>query len=344
MRRLAIVLVASLTACGFGAVGEPSVRVSPPPPGLRVDQAWRAAVTVRNARPRAFVIARSGVRRTFPLERAGARYRAFVSFPTPGAWHYGVRLAARTLFAGSVLVRPGRPAIQQPFGLVEEPAGTLLVADWRAGIIFRLDLRRREGIVLARVRAPRDLTRAPDSRILVASDREVLELDPATGRVRRVATAGAFIGGLAAAADGTLYVNEDQSRIVRIAGDGTRELLASGLDGVHGVLLTPEGLVVCESFGGRVLRLEGAATRVLARGLANPSYAARAADGALYVSEFLAGRVSRLAPDGSIESVGSVPSPGPVLLDRAGRILVGTLDGSIYRIDPATRRSTLVYP
>jgi hypothetical protein len=61
------------------------------------------------------------------------------------------------------------------------------------------------------------------------------------------------------------------------------------------------------------------------------------------VGEFLAGRISRLAA-GAVEEVASVARPGPVSLDRRGRILVGTLDGSIYRVEPATRSAVRIYP
>jgi hypothetical protein len=58
------------------------------------------------------------------------------------------------VFAGTVDVRGRRPIVEQPFGVVEEASGTILVADSRAGIVYRLDPRRREGTIVARIPAP----------------------------------------------------------------------------------------------------------------------------------------------------------------------------------------------
>jgi outer membrane protein assembly factor BamB len=341
---LGILAAVALTAAAPVEAGGPRIRVSKPPPGLRAGQTWNALVAVSGGRPSAFVIARGRAREAFPLTRRAGGYRARVVFFSPGRWRYGVRIGRKTHFVGSVGVRLRPPILLQPFGIIEEPAGTLLVADWRAGIVYRLDPSRRDGDAVTRIAAPRDLIRAPDGRILVASNDRVFELDPATGAVREVVSAEAFVGGISAAADGTLYLNEDASRIVRLAPNGDRTVLATGLNGVHGILLTPEGLVVCESFSGRVLRLDGTRLEVLAEGLGNPSYAARAADGALYVGEFVAGRVTRLDPSGETTVIASVANPGPVSLDRSGRILVGTLDGHIYRVDPAARTAVRIYP
>ena len=344
MLRPTLLLAVFLAVGATAAAAPPRVAISRPPQPLHVRDTWTATVTVRNVRPRAFVGV-SGRRRVgFPLERVGRRYRAFVSFPTAGLWRYGVRVERRTIFAGSVNVRPFPPLVRQPFGVLEEPERTVLVADWDAGIVYRLDLAHRDGVVLTRVPAPRDLKWAPDrSHVLVASARAVLELDRSTGTTRRLATAEASVGGIDSDGE-ALYVNEDGARVVRIGPDGGRSVLADGLDGVHGLLVTPEGLVVCESFAGRVLLIRGGRVEVLASGLGNPSYAARASDGSLYVTEFLAGRVTRLDPSGGTTPVADVSQPGPISFDRDGRLLVGTLGGTIVRVDATNGRAVRVYP
>ena len=83
---------------------------------------------------------------------------------------------------------------------------------------------------------------------------------------------------------------------------------------------------------------------MLAAGLANPSYAVPAGGGALYVSEFTGNRVSRLDADGEVTPVAAVPMPGPLALDRAGRLLVGLLTGSILRVTPASGAVERLYP
>jgi hypothetical protein len=88
-------------------------------------------------------------------------------------------------------------------------------------------------------------------------------------------------------------------------------VLADGLNGVHGILSTAEGVVICESYAGNV-RLLAPDSRLLtlASGLGNPSYAAPGPDGGVYLTEFSANRLSL----------------------------------RIRRVDPATGQPTLVWP
>lgn len=278
------------------------------------------------------------------MRRARGRYSATVVFPNAGRWRYGVRVGRRVRFAGEVLVLPARPRLQQPFGVVEEADGTMLVADWQGDRIYRLSPKTRDGIVVARIPEPRDLEWTPDGRLLVASGDRVLELDPANGATRVVLDAGVFVGGIAALADGTLFVNEDGTTIARVSPSGRRTVLATGLDGIHGLTWTDKGLVACESYAGRVLRLTGDDMAVLASGLANPSYAAPAVEGGLFVTEFGANRVSHLRADGTAEPLADVPQPGPISITHDGKLLVGSLDGRIYGVDAATGAVRRVYP
>jgi streptogramin lyase len=236
------------------------------------------------------------------------------------------------------------PVLQQPYGIVEENDGKLLVADFRANAVFRLDPSTGEGSVLARVRGPRDLRRTGEGKLLVSSGPNVLELDPTTRTTRVRARAAGPLEGIAQAADGSVYAAEDQARIVRLRSDGSRAILADGLNGVHGILATSEGVAVCESFAGNIRLVTESGMRMLAGGLGNPSYAAEAPDGGLYVTEFSASRVSLVEPSGRVQEVAAVESPGPIAVDRAGLLLVGSLAGEIHRVDPATKRVTRIWP
>ena len=277
------------------------------------------------------------------MTKAGNRYRAFVRFPSSGRWRYGIRLGRHDQFVGSLLVRPAVPVLQQPHGIVQESDGKLLVADFRANAVFRLDPLTGEGSTVVRVPGPRDIRRSPDGKLLVSSGLNVLELD-AAARTTRVMVRGAGpLEGIAPAADGSVYVVEDQARIVRIRRDGLRSVLAQGLNGVHGILGTADGVIVCESFAGNVRLLSESGMRTLASGLGNPSSAAEA-PGGFYVTEFSAGRLSLLTRSGDVTPIASVASPGPVALDASGRPLVGTIDGRIVRVDPGTGRVTQLWP
>lgn len=256
-----------------------------------------------------------------------------------------MRLRKRDHVVGTVAVRGRAPALRMPFGIVEEARGTLLVADFSQSAVLRLHPATGEGRILARVDAPRDLRASPDGNLLVSSGSRVVELDAATGLTRVRARAAGALEGVAPGPDGSVYAVEDQVRVVRLGADGSRSVLADGLNGVHGILPTADGLVLCESYAGnvRVLTPDGG-LRTLASALGNPSYAAPGPHGAVYVTEFSANRLSLVDRSGRVRQVAPVASPGPVALDRRSRLLVGSIDGRIRRIDPATGRTTLVWP
>ena len=280
----------------------------------------------------------------FRLARSGRAYRASVVFPAAGRWRYGVRIGRSDRLVGTVNVRPRVPVLQQPHGVVEEPGGTLLVADFRENAVFRLEPERGEGATLARVPGPRDLRPFAGGKLLVSSGVSVLELDPITGRTRPLARGAAELEGVAPAPNGFFDVVEEQTRIVRLGADGSREVLADGLNGVHGILRTAEGLVICESYAGNVrLLAPDGSLRMLATGLGNPSAAVETPAG-LYVTEFSAGRVSLIARSEAVQSIATVSSPGPIAVDRAGKLLVGQMGGRVSRIDPATGRVTQIWP
>ena len=102
--------------------------------------------------------------------------------------------------------------------------------------------------------------------------------------------------------------------------------------------------MACESYAGNVRLVTEGSTRTLASGLGNPSYAAPAPDGGVYVTEFSANRVSLIERSGAVRALASVSRPGPIAPDGAGRLLVGSLNGTISRVDPLTGRVSRVWP
>jgi sugar lactone lactonase YvrE len=250
-----------------------------------------------------------------------------------------VTAAALALAAAGTAAAP--PALGEPADLVARAGGGFLVTDRARGAVLQVDAARKTARRLARVVEARELA-VSGARVFVTSRERVLTLDVRTGRTKLFARARAYILGLAPAPRGGVYASEDGATIVRIGADGSRTVLATGLDGVHGITPTPAGLVLAESFAGRVLRLDPATGKltVLASGLGNPSFTL--ADGAaLYVSEFAGGRVSRLAA-GRIKPVATIGSPGAIAFDGRRRIVGVTLDGTIFRIERGRART--IYP
>ena len=329
------IAAAALIGCGVGAARPPVVL--PPPPSIHAGDVWVATV---HGRATALVIAAGRSRLSFRLVPRGSVSRARVTFPQGGRWRYGVLIGRRARFVGAVQVLPRRLVLGEPFDIVPGPGRSYLVADRTGDAVDRLDgteLRK-----IASAPGARDLEPTPDGKLLVASGRNVLSLDPATRRVETVATVENDVLGVARAVDGAIVVSDFGSRLVRFAG-GRTDVLATGLDGVHGLLETGDGLVVCESSTGRLLRLSAGRLQVLAQGLQLPSFAAPGPGGTLYVSEFGADRISRVDSSGTATPVAQVPDPAGISATSDGRLLVASLTGRVARVDPASGRVAWLY-
>jgi len=239
-----------------------------------------------------------------------------------------------------------RPVLNQPFDLLPLPKGHLIVTDLPSNAVYDLDPAHRSGRLVARIDQARELQRLRDGGILVSSGNRVLALNPRTGRTTVFATAKNYLLGIALAPDGWLYASEniygsEQTTLVRIRG-ATRQVLA-GLHGVHGILVTSDGLILSESYAGRVLHFDPAtrAIDVLATGLGNPSFTLPAAGGGYFVSEFTGNRISHLWPDGHVTKVADIFKPGPIEFDAQHRIVGVTNTGTIFRI--ADGRARTIY-
>jgi hypothetical protein len=64
----------------------------------------------------------------------------------------------------------------------------------------------------------------------------------------------------------------------------------------------------------------------------------------VHVTEFSANRVSLIERSGAVRALASLSRPGLIAPDGAGRLLVGSLDGTISRVDPITGQVTRVWP
>jgi hypothetical protein len=263
----------------------------------------------------------------------------------------GGRFVAAAAVLAVVFATPAgaaRPALQQPYDLLLLRNGRLVVSDLPAGKVYELDPERHTGRLLARIRDARELQRLPDGRILVTSDERVLALDPRTGRTRPYAKARNDILGLALAPDGGLYASEnvpgqETTTIVHLR-DGRRDVLADGLDGVHGILVTPGGLVLGESYAGRLLRLDPTTNTVavLAKGMTYPGFALPAAGGGWLVSELGRNRISRVSAGGRVTKVADVFQPGAIAYDAHHRLVGISQDGTLFRLEG--RESRRIYP
>lgn len=330
MRRLIVVLLAA----GVCTAAAAPPLVSAPPASIHAGEVWSAKVHARKAT--AVVVATQRKRLAFRIVRRRSVALARVVFPQQGRWRYGIRIGKRTRFVGAVAVLPRRLTLGEPFDIVEERPGSYLIADRTRNAVFRL--RGKNLSRVARVAGARDLEPTANGRVLVASGRNVVALDPSTGRVETIARAENDVLGIATMPDGAIVISDNGSRLVRF-GDDRTEVLLTGLEGVHGLLSTASGLVICESSTGRVLRRAASGrVEVLANGLSLPSFAA-ARSGSLYVSEFGSGEISRIPGT----AVAKVPAPAGISVASDGKLLVASLTGRVARVDPATGKVAWLY-
>ena len=219
------------------------------------------------------------------------------------------------------------------------------------------------GRLVVRIDQARELFPLPDGRVLVSSRARVLALNLRTrkttldgDRAELPARDRARAGRLA---DGSKNVmGSEQTTLVRIRG-GTREVLGE-FHGVHGILVTAEGLILSESYGGRVLHFdpETKAIEVLAGRYPSPPRSPRRAAGTTSASSSApASRTSgrtgtddrcpgpqtgpdrvRLAPPAGrrdAERDGAVPDrprPGTAALSVGSRRLRGVIRDELGRL------------
>ncbi len=216
---------------------------------------------------------------------------------------------ALVLSAGA-LVAPG--ALHEPYRVVVEPTGNLLVADGGSGRIVRVDARTGEQAVYANgLGRVFDLTFGPDHVLYAAAGSRVVRFSRA-GRPHVVARGLRDPTGVAVAPKRVVYVVEsDRDRVVRIAPGGRRRVIAStGLDQPLGIALVGGGLYVSDSHHGRIVRiLAKQKLRAVVRGLALPFSLSPGLDGSLLIVDHVRhdqpGKILRRNGDGSMETLSS---------------------------------------
>jgi streptogramin lyase len=356
MRSLVSIVALTLVLASAASAGE---RLSVSLASSRttaVDARWTAVVIVRRGgaavrNVRVTVLARRGGELVSVRARhtRRGRYTGRLRFRSAGRWALSVRVGGGTRRLGSVDVEQGPYRVQEPFGIVAEPAGTLLVADGTANRVLRVDPARGriDAVTDTSLGRPLELARAVDGTIYVIAGGRVHRIDPASGASTPVT--GALDGptSVAAAPSGDVYVAEYAGRIRRIdPGGGVSTVVASGLDRPHGVEVGPDGrLYVADTYNGAVKRVEpGGSLTTLGSGLATPTGVALTADGAVLVSEHAGGAVARVDGSGVRRITTAVSGPSGVAVGPDGAIYVGALQGAVTigRVDAATGRVTAV--
>jgi Strictosidine synthase len=358
VRAAVAVAVVLVSACGAGAAParERDASLSRPPADLRPGAVWRATLSVRTGAPaRLELTARNAeLTRRFAARRsADGRYAAALVFPGTGAWRISVRLSGVVVPLRTVSVRL---PIVEPYRVVAEPAGSLLVADGGGGggRIIRNDPRSGRRSVVAgtggrsfagvggpavRASLGRVFTVAvgPAGSIYAVASGRLLRVDSG-GRLQVVAAGIGDAIGLAVDGAGDLLVGQlEAGRILHVDADtGRQTTIASGLAGPAGISLDRDGsLLVAEGPAKRVVRVgRDGAVAAVATGLEFPIYAERAPDGAVFVVDHSEhhglGRILRLGDDGRLQTLAdrTILAPTSVTFS-AGRVYVSSFSRGV---------------
>jgi streptogramin lyase len=349
---LALVLASAASAAEQLSVSLTSSR------STAVDARWNATLSVRRGgKPvrgaRVVVVARRGGQSVAAPARAlrPGRYSARLRFASAGRWSLTTRIGKASHKLGAVTVEQGPFRIREPFGIVAEPDGRLLVADGTAQRVLRVDPARGriDAVTGTELGRPLGLARAADGTIYAIANQRVHRIDAATGRATPVG--GTALDGptsVAVGPSGELYIAEYASRIRRVdpATGAVTTVVASGLDRPHGVAVGPDGRIyVGDTYSGTVKRVErdGSLTTI-ASGLAGPTGLAVTADGAVLVAEHESGAVTRIDAAGTRRLTTALSGPSGVALGPDGAIYVADLEGGITigRLDPQSGRVTAV--
>ena len=251
----------------------------------------------------------------FPTNDASchAAYRARLVFPGPGRWMLTAQAGRARAKLGSILVRPAPPVtFDEPTGIDVQPDGSLLVVEF--------------GL------------------------RRLVRVDPATGRVRQVATFGKPWG-VARAASGSVFVS-DAGSLMRIDPSGPPTVVATVDPGVEigPIAVTPAGDVFYSTARAIYRLAEGAAgtPEPIAAGttLDSPHGMAVAPDGTLLVSDTNDGRILRIDPaGGAVTTFATIAHPRGIDVAGDGTVYVAAADErSVVRFSPSGQRLGVVGP
>lgn len=146
---------------------------------------------------------------------------------------------------------------KEPYAVLAEPRGTLLVADGRSGRIVRVDPRTgRRSVFARRLGWVYDLAHGRGG-VYASTSSRIWRL--ARGRRHVIVRGLNDATGLDVAADGSIYVVESsRNRVLRIDGRTRRRVVvaSTGLDQPIGIELLKDGsLLLADSHHGRVVRV-----------------------------------------------------------------------------------------
>ncbi len=210
--------------------------------------------------------------------------------------------------------------------------GSVLVVENGTGNVLRFTPQR--AVLASGLTKAYAIAVAPSGRIYVSANGHLFTL--ARGHATRVRGAGADIGPIAVARDGTIgYTTSTAAVVLR---NGKAHVVARALGGPHGIAFTNDGaLLVSDTDHAKVLRIAAGKIATFAQ-IDNPRGIDVAPDGTVYIVEATAKRIGVFAADGTPRGqIGpQFGDPYAVAVAGANLWVVDTaVSGSVRRISRA---------
>jgi len=191
---------------------------------------------------------------------------------------------------------------------------------------------------------PWALAAAPDGGVYVADGMSLAHVD-AAGRLTRVSRAmndpafPGFIFGVAAGADGALFLANAAGVVSAFKPHSESKVLAADAGQVLGMTALPGGgVAACDAAGGRLLRIGEDGVEVLASGLGRPTGIAPGPRGGFFVADAQGGRVLHVAGGETTVVASGLVEPHGLAMRNGMLLVVDRGAKSLVAIDPGDGR------
>jgi len=234
--------------------------------------------------------------------------------------------------------------------------GDLVVADWAANAIFRMDPTSGAQTVISSggsIVEALDVAIGPGGDLFVAngeSGSNIVRIDPATGAQSVLTTGVTFPTGLVFDAAGELLVADSFFGVRRVDPITGSVTTVSGSSVAVGITIDAAGDILITSVGGEIERVDpvtGSRTTIFTEGSGQSLFELVVdANGDLLVVDDGVDSILRVDPiTGShtvLSSGGNLSSPFGLAHDANGDLLVGDRSGKVLRVDPVTGAQTII--
>jgi streptogramin lyase len=283
---------------------------------------------------------RGPLRRSMPVARSGASWRARLQLPGAGRWMLSARVAGKAV--ASRPISAVEPAVRHPYAVVVDPSGRVFVADGAA----------RRIVLISAVTGGRSVhaTGFDEPTGLAVTRNALFVADYDAGLVRRVDAARRVttvarlsqVTAVAVSPAGVVYAVTMRGQLARISASGriTAIPVAGGLDRPHGVTVDRDGRLLVAEDSRRVRRVDPATGRaeLVVEGV-DTNRIGVARDGTLFLagSTLTGGSLRRLEPGGKPAILLDDLHVSDVAVLPDGDLVATTVEpGAVFRVDPRT--------